>query len=50
VPPTFHVSTTPTSRQYSDSTSNLRLRPRLPINTSQMIKEVLRQALELRPY
>jgi hypothetical protein len=27
------------TRQYSDSTPNLRLGPRLPINTPQMIKE-----------
>jgi hypothetical protein len=43
MPNRWHASTVPTpasnSRQYSDSTSNLLLHPRLPINTPQVIKE-----------
>jgi hypothetical protein len=55
MPSRLHTSTVPTtgpepwppgppypagsSSQYSDSTSNLHLRQRLPINTPQMIKE-----------
>lgn len=43
MPTRLHASTVPvpdsTSRQYSDSISNLRLRPRLAINTPNMIKE-----------
>jgi hypothetical protein len=42
MPNYLHASTVPTpeasNSQYSDSISNRRLRPRLPINTPQMIK------------